>query len=428
MAQVRELLPDERPNGVTPQRATLPLVLEPAQLPTIAALATPAALGAVLESRAAAVCKLLQEHGALLLRGWNVCGPTELAAAVRGLSPHLLPMADYFPAEHGRDERHRVPFGSEVVTVWPTNSLARTGGYLLPEVVPHTENFYALTPPPRVVCFCCERAPWLGGETALVDGAAAVESLPEDLRGHLAKPFTIRRFHSLARLRRRHGLQPNELLALANRTSAEGLTVRAANSGGGGESGAYIELCMGRVAASPTPPPPLYCGSDGPSTPPSPPTSAATTMRFNFGEIGGRKSVRAALLAALLQRGFFGGRSWAPYRWLWALAFKHPATVARLLGALDALPGWLTRPLSMMRRAADARGAAQAEAAADAAAMGGTAGRAGSVPRAPETLADRLSELDAQRLAGALTASANGVDLCAVTLCPCAPTPPPTLP
>lgn len=47
--------------------------------------------------------------------------------------------ADYFPAEAGR-EPLLTGTGPRGVSVWPTNSLRNTGGYLGHEILPHTES------------------------------------------------------------------------------------------------------------------------------------------------------------------------------------------------------------------------------------------------------------------------------------------------
>ena len=75
------------------------------------------------------------------------------------------------------------------------------------------------------MAFWCERAPWLGGETALFDGAGALAALPPALRARLSRSFAVRRVVSDARLRRRHGLNAGALLA-ARARGARGVGVR----------------------------------------------------------------------------------------------------------------------------------------------------------------------------------------------------------
>jgi len=142
-------------------RATtmLPAVVEPP-------CATSTGLREALASQMQQVLGALDAHGAVLLRGWRVSSAAEFAETMRALP--MRACTDYFPAEPGR--RPLGCAGEPLEGVWPTNSHRATGGYLAPEVLPHSENYYALRPP-RLVAFWCERAPWLGGETALFDGA-----------------------------------------------------------------------------------------------------------------------------------------------------------------------------------------------------------------------------------------------------------------
>ena len=113
--------------------------------------------------------RLVVGAGALLLRGWSVDSEEDFERAMARLP--LRPIADYFPAEPGR----RPPAAAG--KCWQTNSLKSTGGYIGGEVLPHSECYYALEPP-TYAAFCCLRAPWLGGQTALFDGAGALASLP----------------------------------------------------------------------------------------------------------------------------------------------------------------------------------------------------------------------------------------------------------
>ena len=287
---------------------------------------------------------LLDTHGAILFRGFNVCTAADLAAALSTLQPNLTSMDDYFPAESGRDDRH-VACG---VTIWPTNSLRRTGGYLVPEVIPHSENLYALQAP-RVVAFCCERAPWFGGDTALFDGCAAFGGLPQRLRARLAEPFCVRRLLSLERLHRRHGIGTGDFAAFAQWVQGvdPSATLRAVTNDpcDGGQSHGYVVLETLRAVASSTLPPPISAPVIA-----SAPTGGVGWVRFNFGELNDEPLARHALLDGLLRKGLFSGPKWAVVRWVWAHALRHPASIGRLLRLVDALPCWLARPVSMLRR------------------------------------------------------------------------------
>ena len=102
--------------------------------------------------------RLLRVHGALLFRNWRVPDTASFAAAAGAMrTMGLSSMADYAPAEPGRDERVHL----EGATVWHTNELRRSGNYWAPEVVPHTENFYALERPACVAFFCEGRPPFI---------------------------------------------------------------------------------------------------------------------------------------------------------------------------------------------------------------------------------------------------------------------------
>jgi hypothetical protein len=122
------------------------------------------------DAHGALICHWLDLHGAVLLRGWTVDSPVAFADVCAALP--LGSLADYFPAEAGREpalQRRPLPTAtpasaSSTGTVWPTNNLRRTGGYLSPEVLPHTENYYALS--------------WLGEATALGRWAARRAPLP----------------------------------------------------------------------------------------------------------------------------------------------------------------------------------------------------------------------------------------------------------
>ena len=143
----------------------------------------------------------------MLLRGWTTLASADDFAQALAALPGLRGIPDYLPAEPGREPR--TPRGTSTaaaaaaVPIWPTNRLKVSGGYLSPEVLPHTECYYALTAqpaadppaaptaapmaasarglslaPPRVVAFYCESPAWLGGETALFDGRRAFGALP----------------------------------------------------------------------------------------------------------------------------------------------------------------------------------------------------------------------------------------------------------
>jgi alpha-ketoglutarate-dependent taurine dioxygenase len=362
-------------------RPALPVVLEPPST-------TSAPRCSISEHHAPQIMGLLDKHGAVLLRGWSVPDTEAFATAISTLCRgcELASLADYFPAEHGRDQQRVV--GEDPTTIWPTNGIRRTGGYLQPEVVPHTECFYAMKQP-RVCAFFCERPAWLGGETALFDGCAAFSALPSSLRSKLGQDAAVRRLHTLSRLRDRHGAAI--LGRLPSMAAEAGTAWRLVDEGA---ADPCVELTFRRVVASATPRPPLAahpnpaaCG-DGRGGKP------VQHVCFNFGELSQLPAARHALLRGLLRRGLFAGRKWAVHRILWKLALVYPnGLVQAWLSALDSLPGWLTRPRSVLRARADARRVAATR--AKLARMGKPKGHG-------RTLLELLSERESEQLAETL--------------------------
>ncbi|KAL3901671.1 MAG: hypothetical protein SGPRY_012246, partial [Prymnesium sp.] len=232
----------------------------------------------------------LDQHGAVLLRGWNVSSAAEFSCLLSMLG--LSDNADYFPAEAGREP-------------------------LLTGTGPRGVS-------PRVVAFWCERPSYLGGETLIVDGIGAFSALPRYLR---------------KRLRSRHNMSFSELLA-----ACEGSRVRARLIG---ERSRGRELCSSHSTVlelefqkpSVVLPDPLQSLSSTPRA-----RALRPSLCLNFSEFG--FTARAALLETLLQRGLFCGVRWMPHLLLWRLALLWPL-VACLLRLFDQLPGWLCSPLKM---------------------------------------------------------------------------------
>ena len=118
----------------------------------------------------------LQRHGAVVLRGFAVHTDRDFEdclLAIRGFRA----MNGYFMAEPGRDRAD----GSD--NVFHTNTRFKTGGSFHIGGF-HSENYYS-TDVPRFQSFWCKKAPWLGGETALVNMANAYSDLPAALRSRL---------------------------------------------------------------------------------------------------------------------------------------------------------------------------------------------------------------------------------------------------
>ena len=303
---MRRLRPAERSVPATRATTMLPAVVEPPR--------ASASLRDTLASQAQQVLAALDAHGAVLLRGWSISSAAEFAEAMRVLP---LPVCtDYFPAEPGR--RPLGCAGDPLEGVWPTNSLRATGGYLAPEILPHSENYYALLPP-RLVAFWCERAPWLGGETALFDGAGALAALPPALRAKLDAPFAVRRLLGEARLHRRHATQVAALLRASSGGAAahhsRGCVVvrrltAPRSSGDRREIQEIVELSFEKPAVLRAPPlavvterPPL--AAQGDSCEAEAPAYAhlayarPAALVLNFGESPGSQTLRLPLAVAL---------------------------------------------------------------------------------------------------------------------------------
>jgi alpha-ketoglutarate-dependent taurine dioxygenase len=251
----------------------------------------------------------LARAGALLLRGWGVRDESEFQRAVLALG--FEPLSDYFPTEAGRRPFRRR--GCEYV--WPTNSLRQTGAYLSPEVLPHTENYYAVQTP-RYVCFWCERTAWLGGDTCLIDGPAVFAELPSTLQRLLSfRAFRIRRVVSLQTLAQVYGVHGGSLDAFCARCERNGVRARPHPD----RPSEYLLFEFQK--------PSVWRTRDDRGR-------MRTSVALNFGECG--VAAREALLGGLLERGFFSGPQWAVHRALWALARVLP-WFRLLLAHIDAL-------------------------------------------------------------------------------------------
>ena len=115
--------------SVPPLASGLPMIVEPST----------AASATIAQADAPQICRLLEAHGAVLLRGWSIQDSEAFASAISALckGSNLRSLDDYCPAEYGRDHPRTAMNSS--TTIWPTNRLRTTGGYLQMEVVPHTE-------------------------------------------------------------------------------------------------------------------------------------------------------------------------------------------------------------------------------------------------------------------------------------------------
>jgi len=142
---------------------SFPLLVEPESASTS---------GAALEELVAAFRKqrdsieeLLDEHGALLFRGFGV---VDVAAHEAFLEAAGYAPLDY---ERGISPRHAVGHGVYVSTEAPPRA----------PIPLHNEMSYSATWPEKIA-FSCERVPERGGETPIADMAAVCRALPSALR------------------------------------------------------------------------------------------------------------------------------------------------------------------------------------------------------------------------------------------------------
>jgi alpha-ketoglutarate-dependent taurine dioxygenase len=120
--------------------------------------------------------KDIYNHGAVLLRGFQVASPHEFEDVLSAI-PGFRPMKGYFMAELGRDPVKGTGYVFDTNTFFISGGDFRFGGI-------HSENYYS-TDVPQFQCFCCLKRPWIGGETALFHMANAYGALRERLSAKL---------------------------------------------------------------------------------------------------------------------------------------------------------------------------------------------------------------------------------------------------
>src|SRR5262245_19890199 len=150
-AVVRPLRADERPYPTFEQG--LPLVIEAKGARSLESLRE------MLAARSDEMLRQIYEHGAVLLRGFDIRSAADFEQAVVTI-PGLNPMPGYFMSEPGRS------LVEGTGAVFETNTFFRTGGDFYFGGF-HTEN-YRTPDVPQFQSFCCFKVSWLGGETALV--------------------------------------------------------------------------------------------------------------------------------------------------------------------------------------------------------------------------------------------------------------------
>ena len=331
-----------------------------------------------------ALMRSLRGKGHLSMRGFKVTSVKTFQAAVDNLGRR--PMTDYLPAEYGRDTLHSAK------AIYHTNVLHRTGAYLTPEVLPHSENYYALHPP-RLIAFWCEKSSWIGGGTLIVDGVAAYKSLNRRIRSKLTRrACTVRRIVSKKRLAKRYGVGPSSVAKLVRECVACGVHVvpfdRVAKYRCDFASASHLLFSFVK---------PSIISSSGPGG--SSTDEKRASLAINFGEFGGH--ARNALFSELEARGYFDGLTFAPLRMLWYIA-RLSSLVSRMLPIIDALPIWFCRPLRKLAAWREARDAERIFDSFLAALLNGV--------NVDKTLGDTLSSSDAAKLGQVLAQEACMVE------------------
>jgi alpha-ketoglutarate-dependent taurine dioxygenase len=135
-------------------------VLVAADSPPIVSIAD----GVPLAEHRARVLALVNEHGAVVIRGRGLGTADEAAAAISILAPELMVERESFAP------RTPLAAGLSSSTAWPPDQ----------PMCMHHELSYAVEVP-RLLFFCCLTAPATGGATGLADAAAVLRDLPPDL-------------------------------------------------------------------------------------------------------------------------------------------------------------------------------------------------------------------------------------------------------
>ncbi|MEU6699193.1 TauD/TfdA family dioxygenase [Pseudonocardia sp. NPDC046786] len=101
------------------------------------------------------------EYGSVMVRGFGLTGPDDVAGVFRGLADRLMTEREAFAA------RDVVADGVYTSSAWPANQ----------QMCMHHELSYALDAP-GLMMFACLAAPASGGTTGVADSAAVLDALP----------------------------------------------------------------------------------------------------------------------------------------------------------------------------------------------------------------------------------------------------------
>ena len=296
----RWLDPSER--EITSSEPTTPWVVEATRRSDVEHLHS------TLESHSDLVLRRVAEHGAVLVRGFDLVSDADFERAVLAIRG-MQGMASVFMSEVGRT---LVP-GTRFVL--HTNAIYTTGGSFDLGYF-HTENYF-VPDVPRFVFFFCRQPSPLGGETGLVNTAKVYRALPERVRAKLRSQAYLAGSYSFDDVRARYGLSE---AALYERARDLGLSVES-HSG---------KRCLN-----------LY----KPSVLVHPETGERS-LAINYFSGLMRRGFRAAIQDAFLPD--YAGPAWAAHRLLW----RRPA-LRRMVPSMALLraPGFAMRSFAETVRA-----------------------------------------------------------------------------
>lgn len=185
--RTRFLEPSERPVEVGDPR--LPKVIVPGDSSSFGCIDT------FLRRNGPQIIKDIGNHGAVLLRGFDLRSVSEFERLITGI-PGMHGIREVLMSEDGREIVNGTNF------VLHTSTAVKTGGTL--DFGPfHTENFY-VPDVPRFICFFCLKPSRWGGETGLVNVARLYEDLPLELKRTLEQQAYWTATYPLTALARRY--------------------------------------------------------------------------------------------------------------------------------------------------------------------------------------------------------------------------------
>jgi alpha-ketoglutarate-dependent taurine dioxygenase len=154
------------------------------------------------------MANLLAEHGAVLLRGFNLLRPADFERIMLSI-PGMYGMNQVLLSEPGRALVDGTNF------VFHTNTEFKTGGSMLFGMF-HTEN-YGVPDVPHYIAFHCQQPGTAGGETGLLNMAKLYADLPASLQERLEAQTCLVSLYSLSETATRYGISTDDLREFCKR-------------------------------------------------------------------------------------------------------------------------------------------------------------------------------------------------------------------